>query len=299
MDGDDLRRRLATGEPVLMPGVWDALSAKLAAEAGFDTVFLSGYCVSGTQLGLPDFGYLTQGEMAEVARRVCRAAPRRWWWSTATPATATRSTPSAPSSCGSRPGRPASSSRTRSGPSGAATWRASRSCPRDEWLAKLPRRRATTATGCSSRRAPTPGPRSASTRPSSGPAWRATSASTPSSSRRRSRIAELEADRARPCPASPWWPTWSRRARRRCSRRASWPTSASTLIVSPLTALFAATKALPRLVRHPAPRGHAARPPRPAGRLRRLHPRRRPRRPRCARRALPRLTLPHCCARRH
>ena len=75
MDGDDLRRRLATGEPVLMPGVWDALSVKLAAEAGFDTVFLSGYCVSGTQLGLPDFGYLTQGEMAEVARRVCRAAP--------------------------------------------------------------------------------------------------------------------------------------------------------------------------------------------------------------------------------
>ena len=75
MDGDDLRRRLATGDPVLMPGVWDALSVKLAAEAGFDTVFLSGYCVSGTQLGLPDYGYLTQGEMAEVARRVCRAAP--------------------------------------------------------------------------------------------------------------------------------------------------------------------------------------------------------------------------------
>jgi methylisocitrate lyase len=72
--GDDLRARLATGEPVLMPGVWDALSVRLAAEAGFDTVFLSGYCVSGTQLGLPDFGYLTQPEMAEVARRVCAAS---------------------------------------------------------------------------------------------------------------------------------------------------------------------------------------------------------------------------------
>jgi methylisocitrate lyase len=75
MDGDDLRARLGTGEPVLMPGVWDALSVKLAAEAGFDTVFLSGYCVAGTQLGLPDFGYLTQMEMADVARRVCAAAP--------------------------------------------------------------------------------------------------------------------------------------------------------------------------------------------------------------------------------
>jgi 2,3-dimethylmalate lyase len=75
MTGDDLRRRLATGEPVLMPGVWDALSVKLAAAAGFDTVFCSGYCVSGTLLGRPDFGYLTQVEMADVARRVCAASP--------------------------------------------------------------------------------------------------------------------------------------------------------------------------------------------------------------------------------
>jgi 2-methylisocitrate lyase-like PEP mutase family enzyme len=75
MSGHDLRRRLATGEPVVMPGVWDALSVKLAAEAAFSTVFLSGYCVSGTQLGVPDFGYLTQVEMAEVARRVCAASP--------------------------------------------------------------------------------------------------------------------------------------------------------------------------------------------------------------------------------
>jgi methylisocitrate lyase len=73
--GDDLRARLRAGEPVLMPGVWDALTVKLAAEAGFSTVFLSGYCMSGTQLGVPDYGYLTQVEVAEVARRVCTAAP--------------------------------------------------------------------------------------------------------------------------------------------------------------------------------------------------------------------------------
>jgi len=75
MDGNDLRQRLSTGEPVLMPGVWDALTSRLTAQAGFDTVFLSGYCTSATLLGLPDFGYLTQTEMVEVARRVCRAAP--------------------------------------------------------------------------------------------------------------------------------------------------------------------------------------------------------------------------------
>ena len=74
MHGDDLRRQLAEGT-VLMPGVWDALSARVAAQAGFTTVFVSGYATAGTLLGLPDFGYLTASEMAEVARRVCRAAP--------------------------------------------------------------------------------------------------------------------------------------------------------------------------------------------------------------------------------
>ena len=75
MNGDDLRARLGGGDPVLMPGVWDPLSARLAARAGFDVVFLSGYAVSGTLLGRPDVGALTQTEMAEVAARVCPAVP--------------------------------------------------------------------------------------------------------------------------------------------------------------------------------------------------------------------------------
>jgi methylisocitrate lyase len=70
-----VHEQLASGANVLMPGVWDPLSARLAHQAGFSTVFLSGYCVSGTALGLPDYGYLTQTEMAEVARRVCAANP--------------------------------------------------------------------------------------------------------------------------------------------------------------------------------------------------------------------------------
>jgi 2-methylisocitrate lyase-like PEP mutase family enzyme len=73
--GDRLRARLAAGQTVLMPGVWDPLSALLARGAGFSTAFLSGYCVSGAHLGVPDIGLLTQTEMAEVARRVCRAVP--------------------------------------------------------------------------------------------------------------------------------------------------------------------------------------------------------------------------------
>ncbi|MFZ9444130.1 MAG: isocitrate lyase/PEP mutase family protein, partial [Ilumatobacteraceae bacterium] len=71
----DLRRRLATGESVLMPGVWDALSARIVAAAGFSTAFVSGFAVSGTLLGKPDVGHLGQIEMADVARRVWAAAP--------------------------------------------------------------------------------------------------------------------------------------------------------------------------------------------------------------------------------
>ena len=73
--GDALRARLADGASVVMPGVWDPLSALLAAEAGFGTVFVSGYCVSAAALGRPDVGLLTQTEAADVARRVCAAVP--------------------------------------------------------------------------------------------------------------------------------------------------------------------------------------------------------------------------------
>jgi 2-methylisocitrate lyase-like PEP mutase family enzyme len=64
---------LAAGEPLLLPGVYDALSARLAVEAGFPAVFLSGYAMSATRLGRPDVGLLTQSEVLETARLVCSA----------------------------------------------------------------------------------------------------------------------------------------------------------------------------------------------------------------------------------
>ena len=72
MNGDHLRSALAADQTMLMPGVWDALSARLASDAGFEVLFLSGFATAASLLGLPDFGYLTQAEMADVARRVCR-----------------------------------------------------------------------------------------------------------------------------------------------------------------------------------------------------------------------------------
>ncbi|MDP9187905.1 MAG: oxaloacetate decarboxylase, partial [Actinomycetota bacterium] len=69
------RIREAIGErAVLMPGVYDALTARIAARVGFDVVFVSGYSVSAARLGEPDFGFLTQTEMADAARSVCNVS---------------------------------------------------------------------------------------------------------------------------------------------------------------------------------------------------------------------------------
>ena len=71
----NLRARLNAGESIVMPGVWDALSARMVHQAGFSTAFVSGFAVSGTLLGKPDVGFLTQVEMGAVAQRVSDAAP--------------------------------------------------------------------------------------------------------------------------------------------------------------------------------------------------------------------------------
>jgi len=68
-----IRDLLRAGRTINMPGVYDALTARLAGEAGFEVLFISGYSVSGSRLGLPDFGYLTQTEVADAARSVCSA----------------------------------------------------------------------------------------------------------------------------------------------------------------------------------------------------------------------------------
>lgn len=64
---------VAEGRLVVTPGVYDVLSAKLAARAGFPAAVLTGYGVAATYLGEPDFGLLTQTEVLDVARRITRA----------------------------------------------------------------------------------------------------------------------------------------------------------------------------------------------------------------------------------
>ena len=67
-------REAVAADTVLMPGLYDALTARIAARLGFDVVFISGYSVSATRLGEPDFGFLTQTEMVDAARAVCRVS---------------------------------------------------------------------------------------------------------------------------------------------------------------------------------------------------------------------------------
>src|SRR5258705_12532705 len=67
-----IRDLLQLNRPLVMGGVYDGLTARLAHRAGFEVLFMGGFSVAATLLGEPDFGYLTQTEMGDAARRVCR-----------------------------------------------------------------------------------------------------------------------------------------------------------------------------------------------------------------------------------
>jgi 2-methylisocitrate lyase-like PEP mutase family enzyme len=67
-------RNLLARDTLLMPGVFDALSARIACDAGFEVIFISGYSVSAVTLAEPDFGYISLPDIAEAARRVCNVA---------------------------------------------------------------------------------------------------------------------------------------------------------------------------------------------------------------------------------
>jgi methylisocitrate lyase len=58
---------------IVLPGVFDALSAKIAEHVGFDAMFQTGYGSSAALLGMPDFGLLNSGETVDNAMRIIRA----------------------------------------------------------------------------------------------------------------------------------------------------------------------------------------------------------------------------------
>lgn len=68
---DNLKKLLKQKGIVVMPGCYDALSAKLIEREGINVGFMSGFAVSSTRLGMPDAGLISFSEMAEQVRNIC------------------------------------------------------------------------------------------------------------------------------------------------------------------------------------------------------------------------------------
>ena len=71
--GPGLRELIDRHAPVLAPGCYDALSARLVEEAGFPAVYMTGFGSSAGHLGRPDVGLMTMSDMVDNARRIVNA----------------------------------------------------------------------------------------------------------------------------------------------------------------------------------------------------------------------------------
>ena len=69
----NLKKILKSGKPLVIPGVYDAIGAKIAEKVGFDAMFQTGYGTSATLFGMPDYGFIGATETVDNARRICRA----------------------------------------------------------------------------------------------------------------------------------------------------------------------------------------------------------------------------------
>lgn len=69
------RLQILLDEPgiLVMPGCFDAFSARLIERAGFKVTFMGGFAVSATRIGMPDTGLISYAEMVDQARNVCGA----------------------------------------------------------------------------------------------------------------------------------------------------------------------------------------------------------------------------------
>ena len=71
-----LREILAAGEFVVAPGVFDMFSAKVADRLGFPALYMTGYGISASHLGLPDAGLVGFTDMAGRARTIAQGITR-------------------------------------------------------------------------------------------------------------------------------------------------------------------------------------------------------------------------------
>ena len=64
------RQLLADNKPLVLPGAYDALSARLIEDAGFPAYFIGGFPVIGARFGLPDVGLVGLAEMSQSIREI-------------------------------------------------------------------------------------------------------------------------------------------------------------------------------------------------------------------------------------
>ena len=69
----NLKTMLKADKPLVIPGVYDAIGAKIAEKVGFEAMFQTGYGTSATLFGMPDYGFIGATETLDNARRICRA----------------------------------------------------------------------------------------------------------------------------------------------------------------------------------------------------------------------------------
>src|SRR3546814_16988968 len=72
-----LKQILAAGEFVRAPGVFDMFSARIADRLGFKALYMSGYGVSGSYLGVPDAGLITYTDMVGRAATISEGITRQ------------------------------------------------------------------------------------------------------------------------------------------------------------------------------------------------------------------------------
>jgi len=60
-------------KPLVIPGVYDAIGAKIVEKVGFEAMFQTGYGTSATLFGMPDYGFIGSTETVDNARRICHA----------------------------------------------------------------------------------------------------------------------------------------------------------------------------------------------------------------------------------
>jgi len=68
-----LSSMIKSKKPLVIPGVYDAIGAKIAEKVGFDAMFQTGYGTSATLFGMPDYGFIGATETVDNARRISNA----------------------------------------------------------------------------------------------------------------------------------------------------------------------------------------------------------------------------------